>query len=160
MYQDESPSAVLRVLSPHAIELLGATEIPMDAFPFRFGRGEIRKRNTSTIQWVVEKMSQADQDGGTVAQATRVDCELPESRQSRYVSREHFTILAEGEQFFLVDEGSSLGTIVEGKLIGGKRAGGRTPLKHNDVVIVGSHHSGYCFKFQVRRRVAAAMEVK
>jgi pSer/pThr/pTyr-binding forkhead associated (FHA) protein len=64
------------------------------------------------------------------------------------VSREHFLIEHEGSRYFLVDRGSACGTLVEGRMIGGDRKGGRTELHDHDVIIVGTSVSPFVFKFR------------
>ncbi|MBI3047735.1 MAG: FHA domain-containing protein [Acidobacteria bacterium] len=66
-----------------------------------------------------------------------------------HISREHFLIDRVGDQFFVVDRGSVCGTIVSGKRIGGGRRGGRTELRHGDVIVVGTSSSDYVFRFEV-----------
>jgi len=65
------------------------------------------------------------------------------------VSREHFQIEHNGTCRVLVDRQSTCGTIVEGQLIGGNHAGGTTPLRDGDVIIVGTSSSRFVFKFRV-----------
>jgi hypothetical protein len=48
----------------------------------------------------------------------------------------------------LVDRQSTCGTIVEGRVIGGKHVGGAAPLHDGDVIIVGTSSSRYVFKFR------------
>jgi pSer/pThr/pTyr-binding forkhead associated (FHA) protein len=136
---------------PETIRVFGGEEIPIDANPFRVGRGVPAKGTLFAA--IARGFRAADRDDGLDGEQ---NLSLPEKDDNVYVSKDHFSIVFENGQYFLVDNGSSLGTIVEGRLIGGKRAGGRTLLRHNDVIVVGSHRSGYIFKFVVRQRVVGA----
>lgn len=74
---------------------------------------------------------------------------LRESGAEVFVSREHFLIEQVGAQFRLVDRLSTLGTWVDGHLIGGDHRGGDCQLRSGDVIIPGSYKSGFIFKFLV-----------
>jgi hypothetical protein len=76
------------------------------------------------------------------------DLYLVEHGEVLNVSREHFLIERDGSGFVLVDRGSACGTIVEGRTIGGDRAGGRVALQDHDVIIVGTPGSSFVFKFR------------
>jgi hypothetical protein len=140
----------LDVMTPEARRLLGVPTVEVDAFPFKVGRGEFR-RAAVLMGGLKRKMEQvfrtADFDEGEGPSSV---FELPEKEQSRYVSREHFEIVKSKHGYELVDLGSSLGTIVDGELIGGKRTGGRAKLEDGSVIMVGSHHSGFIFRFRTK----------
>jgi hypothetical protein len=76
-----------------------------------------------------------------------------------HISREHFAIEREGDQFFVVDRGSVCGTIVAGKQIGGNRTGGRTELRNGDVIVVGTPSSQYAFRFEVATYLQSVVSV-
>jgi pSer/pThr/pTyr-binding forkhead associated (FHA) protein len=63
------------------------------------------------------------------------------------VSREHFLIDRQGDEYSLVDRGSSCGTLVEGQKVGEHKKGGSMRLANNDVIVVGTSESRYIFKF-------------
>jgi len=65
------------------------------------------------------------------------------------VSREHFQIEAQEGRPFVVDRGSACGTIVEGRVLGGARQGGRAELHDQDVIIVGTSASPFVFKLRL-----------
>jgi len=140
----------LEVLTPDAQRLLGVSVIEVDPTPLRVGRGELRKA-AALIGGLKKKMEQvfraADFDEGDQPSTL---FELPEKEHNRYVSKEHFEIVKSKSGYELVDLGSSLGTIVDGELIGGKRTGGRAKLEDGSVIIVGSHHSGFIFRFRTK----------
>ena len=137
----------LEVMTPEARRLLGAPTIAVEPLPLKVGRGELRK--AAILGGVRKKLEAvfraADFDEG---QAPPESLQLPEKDDHRYVSKDHFEIVKTMLGYELVDVGSSLGTIVDGELVGGKRQGGRTKLEDGSVIIVGSHHSGYVFKFR------------
>jgi len=64
------------------------------------------------------------------------------------VSREHFQIEQDARDYVLVDRGSACGTIVEGRPVGGDRAGRRIALHDQDLIIVATSHSPLVFKFR------------
>lgn len=66
------------------------------------------------------------------------------------VSRHHFVIERERDSYVICDRGSFLGTIVNGKQIGGKRRDGRAILQPgSNHVIAGDEHSRFVFDIQV-----------
>ena len=73
---------------------------------------------------------------------------LAEPEPATNVSREHFQIEHNGAQYVLVDRQSTCGTLVEGRVVGGKQAGGAVPLRDGDVIIVGTSASRFVFKFR------------
>lgn len=130
----------LRALTLEAQSALHAQQLVLEAFPFRVGR-ENRGPNA---HW--------KRDAGPdrrVGSSPTNDLYLWEAEDSLHVSREHFAIEKEGSDFYLVDRCSALGTWVEGQLVGGQRRGGRVHLLPGHVIIVGSHRSGFIFKFVV-----------
>ena len=140
-------NASLEAMTPEARRLLGVSTIAVAPTPFRVGRGEIRK---AALMGGVRKKIEAVFRAADVDDApTEQRLELPEKSDRRFVSKDHFEIVRTRRGWELVDLGSSLGTIVDGELVGGKRQGGRAPLQDGSVIIVGSHHSGFIFKFRV-----------
>jgi hypothetical protein len=140
-------TARLEVLTPDAQRLLGSAVISVNPVPLKVGRGEVRK--AALMSGIKKKMEAvfraAEFDEG---QPTSPTLELPEKEGHRFISKDHFEIVKSRSGYELVDLGSSLGTIVDGELVGGKRQGGRAKLHDHSVIIVGSHHSGFVFKFR------------
>jgi predicted component of type VI protein secretion system len=66
------------------------------------------------------------------------------------ISREHFLIEHQNGNYFIVDRGSSCGTIVEGTTLGDKRQSVSRKLENQDVIIVGSSRSKFVFKFLLK----------
>ena len=94
-------------------------------FPFRVGRRSTRSEDPLEVN----------------------DLLLPDSNPFN-VSRNHFSIEKSPEGIFIHDRGSYLGTIVNGKVIGGNHNGAWTVLNEGEnEVIAGSQHSP--FKFQI-----------
>jgi pSer/pThr/pTyr-binding forkhead associated (FHA) protein len=147
MPKNHAAPARLEVLTPEAQRLLGASVIDVDPTPLRVGRGEFRPAVLmGGLRKKVERMLRAaDFDEGESPSAM---LELPEKEERRFVSKEHFEIVRGKTGYELVDLGSSLGTVVDGELVGGKRQGGRAKLEDGSVIIVGSHHSGFIFRFR------------
>jgi pSer/pThr/pTyr-binding forkhead associated (FHA) protein len=138
MVEAAKPVAFLKALTLEAQAALHGQQAAIDRLPFRVGR-ESRSPN--------EGWKKADQDRRMGKSAPNNDVYIWEQTREVYVSREHFLIDQEGGSFRLVDRNSALGTWVEGQLVGGKRAGGSVQLKSGDVIILGSHLSGFIFKF-------------
>lgn len=140
MAEGAKPIAYLKALTLEAQAAIHGSEVAIDHLPFRVGR-ESRGPNEG---W---KKAEQDRRGGK--SAPNNDVYLWEQTREVYVSREHFQIDREDNGFRLVDRKSALGTWVDGQLVGGKRAGGNVSLRHDDVIILGSHQSGFIFKFIV-----------
>ena len=133
--------AALVALTPAARGALGARrEIQITRFPFKVGR---ESRNASPAA-----APAMDQRRGLAPQLNDVYLLEPVTELLQ-ISREHFSIEREGDQFFVVDRGSVCGTIVGDKKIGGNRAGGRAELRPGDTIVVGTSQSAYAFRFEL-----------
>ena len=121
----------------------GRPEVSITEFPFRVGR-ESRSTDSERKQQLTELRLHVAPELN--------DLYLLEPRWSDIlqISREHFAIESTGDRFFLVDRESACGTIVAGAVVGGNRAGGRTELRHGDVIVVGMAGSEYIFRFEAR----------
>lgn len=69
--------------------------------------------------------------------------------RTRCISREHFIIQYDGGRFSVVDLGSTCGTIVAGRRIGGHHEGGQSELRDQDEIVIGAPRSRYVFRFEV-----------
>lgn len=135
-------SAVARLiaLTEEAVHALGGTrEVPISAFPARFGR---ERRSSEAGVRVAEDLRRGD----TPPLNDVYLRELPDST-SFHISGEHFEIEYADGRFFLVDRGSACGTIVGGLRVGGHRAGGRAELRDGDEIVVGTSRSRYIYRF-------------
>lgn len=131
---------VLKALTDEARLALQGDAMPIDRFPFRVGR-ESRDPNSRPSAAILAQRRRGLPPNN--------DLYIRETGAEVFVSREHFQIELAGDGYYLVDCASTLGTWVEGRLIGTDRRGGKAPLQHGDVVILGSFRSGLIFKFLV-----------
>ena len=131
------PSLV--ALTPEAKAALGGAEVEIGLFPFRVGRESRSQRAPRTS---AERRTPGTQPTNELY--------LAEPGEPVNVSREHFQIQDHGTSYVLVDRQSTCGTLVEGAVIGGAKAGGEVQLSDGDVIIVGTSQSPYVFKFRVR----------
>jgi pSer/pThr/pTyr-binding forkhead associated (FHA) protein len=104
----------------------GNTILPIPHVPFRIGREGSRSRSEN-------------------------DLDLMESPSSKglHISRDHIAIEQVDSVWFLIDRKSTSGTIVNGKVIGGHRKGGRSELRDGDVIVLGTVKSPYVYRFQL-----------
>lgn len=136
MQNDNQPMATLTALTIEAKQAVEGEVLAISSFPYRVGRDSRG-----------DELNYDGRDRRRGNSKPNNDLYLVETTELFYVSREHFEIVFEEGEFWLVDRGSALGTWVGGRKIGGKRRGGRTVLRHGDVIIVGSHKSGFIFQF-------------
>ncbi len=132
--------AYLTALTPESADALRARAINLPYLPFRVGR-ESRK---------ILRTERGLKGERRRAAAPNNDLYLVETGELMNVSREHLLIDRDAGGFFVLDRGSTCGTLVEGTLVGG--GGGRplrAPLSDHDVVIVGTSSSPYVFKFRL-----------
>jgi hypothetical protein len=131
--------AYLVALTPESVAAFQAREINIPHLPFRVGR-ESRRFKWTEMGLVGERRKETVPNN---------DLYLVEEGEPMNVSREHFLIDQAGDGFFLLDRGSTCGTIVEGEPVGGGQLSLQVPLKDHDVIIVGTSLSRYIFKFRV-----------
>jgi pSer/pThr/pTyr-binding forkhead associated (FHA) protein len=131
-------AVLLKALTPEAKAALGGNYYGISQFPFRVGR---ESRTT-----IAESFFGSRRNNDS---APNNDLYLVETGALLNVSRDHFLVDADGENYVLVDRGSACGTLVEGELVGEKRKGGSRQLNNNDVIIVGTSESKYVFKFLI-----------
>ena len=137
--QGARPSLV--ALTPEARAALGGAEVEIGLFPFRVGR-DSRSGPRATPRSAAERRMPGTPPTNELY--------LAEPSEVVNVSREHFQIQYDGTSYVLVDRQSTCGTLVEGAVIGGAKAGGEVQLSDGDVIIVGTSQSPYIFKFRVR----------
>lgn len=131
--------AYLVALTPESAAAIQAREINIPHLPFRVGR-ESRRFRWTDLGLVGERRRSAPPNN---------DIYLLEETEPMNVSREHFQIERAERGFFLVDRGSTCGTLVEGVLVGGVAPRQEVPLEDHDVIIVGTSRSPYVFKFRL-----------
>jgi pSer/pThr/pTyr-binding forkhead associated (FHA) protein len=131
---------VLAALTPEARAVLGSDRLAISPLPFRIGR-DSRAQRTARARVLTERRRPRSRPNN--------DLYLPEAGAQPTVSREHLQIEHNGAHYVLVDRQSAHGTLVEGKLIGGKQMGGAVRLEDGDVIIVGTGASPYVFKFRI-----------
>lgn len=135
-------TAWLSALTPVArVALLGEQHF-IERFPFKVGR-------ESRVGVGSRGVGEDRRDGTTAPQLNDLYI-LDPGGEIIHVSREHFQIEQYGDDYVLVDRASACGTLVEGRLVGGDRQGGRVALHDHDVIIAGSEDSPFVFKFRVR----------
>ena len=117
---------------------LGGNELVLPHLPFKVGRENRLNKLVSAIERRI--------GAGTHKQLN--DIYLIEETEYVNVSREHFVIEEAQGRIQLRDVGSACGTIVEGEILGGERAGGVAELHDHDVIIVGTSGSPFVFKFR------------
>jgi CRP-like cAMP-binding protein len=136
-HSDELPRSKAAQVKDHLITLLPKTPvtasvipsegIQITRFPFRIGRRSTRREDPLEVN----------------------DLLLPDSNPFN-VSRNHFSIEKNSDGIFIHDRGSYLGTIVNGKVIGGNHHGAWTTLTEGEnEVIAGSHQSPFRFRIDV-----------
>ncbi len=128
----------LIALTEDSRHALNGDQMCIDRMPFRIGR-ESRTLLSKMSEYVERRVGKAGPNN---------DLYIVDIGEFFNISREHLMIEAEGNEFFITDLGSACGTIVEGKTLGGNRAGGRTQLHDQDVIILGTALSPFIFKFR------------
>ena len=134
-------TAFLKPLTPEAEESLGTHLYQIPRFPFRVGRESRRKRKENYRN-----------SRRRASSSPSNDLYLIETDAPLNVSREHFQIELHDGNYFIVDRGSTCGTLVEGEVLGGARNGGQHRLHSGDVIIVGTSESRHIFKFLLGSR--------
>jgi hypothetical protein len=132
-------TATLTALTEEAHAALGSSEVQLTDFPFRVGR----EKRAGAWWWPGPIDRRARATPGTN------DLYLIEQREHPFISRDHFLIERAHDRFVLVDRGSLCGTVVAGTRVGGYRSGGRTELRHGDVIVIGTSQSPYVYRFDI-----------
>ena len=131
----------LIALTQHARDGLGMAEMTIDRFPFRVGR-ECRTVVSKVVMAVERRL-------GMAPPLNDLYLVEPVPQLDHAVSREHFLIDFTEGTFVLTDRGSTCGTAVNGKIIGGDRRGGHTELHDEDEIVIGNAASPFVFVFRV-----------
>ena len=142
MQATEASRAFLAALTTEGKEALHGSEMEISVFPFRVGRESRRFESRDKQAFFADKRNPSNRPNN--------DLYLVEDSELLSVSREHFQIVRSENGFVLEDRGSTVGTIVEGRIVGGENTGGRIGLHDGDVIIVGGSVSPHVYKFRVR----------
>ena len=134
------PRVTLIALTQEASDALGTSALELAKLPFRVGRESRGPR--WTLKGITTERRQS-------ASAPNNELYIRETTEPLHVSREHFQIEATEGGVSLRDRGSTCGTIVEGKPIGGSGQGGTIALHDADVIIVGTAWSPFVFKVRL-----------
>jgi len=126
-------------LTPESLIALEGPEREITGFPYRVGR------ESRGMQRTPDGVIRERRDPGS---RPSNDLYLAEHAEPLNVSRAHFEIDRRDAGYVLVDRESTCGTIVEGQAVGGDTQGGTCSLHDGDVIIVGTSHSPYVFKFR------------
>lgn len=122
------PIVRVKGITREAQKLLNDKEISIKKFPYKIGR-----KSTHTFDEIF-----VDND-------LYIEDEIPFN-----VSKNHLSINFQGDQYYVLDRGSSIGTIVNGKNIGGKISNYKVVLrKGENSLIIGSENSPYQFTITV-----------
>jgi len=136
---DASCRPRLLPLTPEARAAASDQELLLQELPLYMGR-DLRDDHHSPFRLFRKERRRSDETGPNHVY-------LAENSRPHRVSRRHLLIDQEGGRFYVEDERSACGTLVEGETLGGKREGGRRWLAHGDVITVGGNHSPFVFKF-------------
>lgn len=125
--EQQNISIVVTPASNATAGVVPAEGLAIERFPFRVGRSSTRHEDPLEIN----------------------DLTLPDARPFN-VSRNHFAVETTRDGAFIHDRGSYLGTIVNGKVIGGNHHGAWVELKQGkNLVIAGSDNSPFRFNIDV-----------
>jgi len=145
LLQSMVPRAVLKAITEdakHSIikRVFGKDIIPVYKYPFKIGR-------EARIEYV---------DGEVILQERHKlgghepnnDIYLFDNGQYLQISREHCSIVYDGEDTYMLhDRGSACGSMVNNYNVGGDDNNASHPLKDGDTITLGSKESQYKFKF-------------
>ncbi|MDJ0622609.1 MAG: FHA domain-containing protein [Desulfocapsaceae bacterium] len=140
------PAAVLKALTPAAEQAVPPAAmvddiVPLRNFPYRVGR-------ETRVKIVDGRVERTERLQGDTAQPSN-DLYLVDEGHLLNISREHFQIERDDDKFYLYDRGSSNGTYVERRQVGGGASEDTVELRDGDTIIVGSKESPYIFQFIV-----------
>lgn len=135
------------MVSPAAKWALGRDEYHLAILPFRVGR-ETREFQD------LPGLGKEFQDRRKGIKKNYNDLYIYEPGKEKFISQEHFLIDELPQSIFvLIDRESSLGTVVDDKLIGGERRGGGVHLSHGTTIIPGGEKSPFVFRFELREAI-------
>lgn len=138
------PKATLKALtesSRHTIikRVFREDIIPIFSYPFRIGR-------EARVEYIEGEVvfQERHKLGG---HEPNNDAYLLDNGKYLQISREHCSIIKQGDKYLLQDRGSACGSMVNELYIGGDDHDGSTPLADGDIITLGSKESQYKYKF-------------
>jgi pSer/pThr/pTyr-binding forkhead associated (FHA) protein len=135
---------ILKAETPETRTALSGKELLVPVLPFRVGRENRHLRAIATTY-------QTPRDRRDPKNRPSNDLFLPEAGGKIYISRQHFLIhLDDQGRYYVLDRGSTLGTIVAGRKIGGAKKWGKAFLASGDLIIPGGKKSPFQFRFELR----------
>lgn len=139
-----TPVAVLKAMTLEAKKSVPQLSLVDDVvcirkFPFRVGRESRIKKVNGRLERI-ERSKLDDRQPSN-------DLYLVDDGHLLNISREHFQIEKNGNEYVLFDRGSACGTRVGEITVGGGDSTGSLPLKDGDVISVGTKASPYVFQF-------------
>jgi pSer/pThr/pTyr-binding forkhead associated (FHA) protein len=139
-----TPMAVLKAMTFDAKKavpqsLLEEGVVCIRKFPFRIGR----ESRVKMINGRLERIERAKLDDRKPSN----DLYLVDDGHLLNISREHFQIEKNGNEYVLFDRGSACGTRVGEVVVGGQDSTGSLTLKDGDVIAVGAKATPYLFQF-------------
>jgi len=140
------PAAVLKALTPAAEQAVSPSVmvdamIPLRDFPFRVGR-------ETRVKIVDDRVERIERLHGDMSRPNN-DLYLVDEGDLLNISREHFQIEQDDDKFYLYDRGSSSGTFVEQRQVGGSASEETIELNDGDTIVIGTKDSPYIFQFIV-----------
>jgi len=130
----------LQALTPEMAEALGGDIHEINHLPFRVGRRPRARLTPLGMLFLERHLKSGDQPN---------QLELADEGPRLHISRRHFRILQGAKGPELEDLGSACGTIVDNTRVGGHGRGGRVPLRHGSVIILGRSASPFILRFML-----------
>lgn len=134
-------------------QALAGTELLLSVLPYRVGR---ESRQLSAIATTYLFSDDRRKSRGR----SNNDLYLMEVGENRFISREHFLIDRDsGGRYFVRDRGSTLGTLVGDRTIGGNGRTGMAYIKPGDRIVPGGKRSPFVFRFEMREQQKFSLRV-
>ncbi len=132
---------VLIPLTSEAQEAIQGDSIKLNKFPFLIGRESRVITAVGSVRYIERRKKAASPSN---------DLYIRDKGKNLNISREHLQIeKKEDGTYDIVDRGSTCGTIVDNRVVGGRDKGGHCPLIDGSVIVIGSSKSPFIFKFLV-----------
>ncbi len=132
---------ILHAMTPEAQRAIGGPRLVLKRLPFRIGRLPSNRLSELLYGVVLKRLRLR------LGRASN-DLLLPETGLLTNVSRQHLQIERRKDGSFVVlDRGSTCGTLVGGRTVGGHGRRGACALESGDIFVVGTHSSPFVFKF-------------